>query len=158
MMRNEDASKFNVSNDREKRTYNGIVFDSVMEMRFYRDVVLPQAESGDIARYELQKEYILQPEFINRDGKKVKPITYVADFYIEHDDGRIEVIDTKGCADSSAKLKRKLFWYKYPELNYRWICYSKCDGGWVDYEFVNQQRKLRKKQRAAQKKEKEKLS
>lgn len=154
-MRNDDVSKFNVSNDKEKRTHDGIVFDSVMEMRYYRDVVQPLAESGSITHYEMQKEYELQPEFINRDGKRVRPITYVSDFYIEYADGGIEVIDTKGCADSTAKIKRKLFWYKYPELKYKWICYSKCDGGWVDYEYVNQQRKLRKKQKSAQKKEKE---
>jgi len=156
VMRNEDVSKFNVSNDREKRTCDGIVFDSVMEMRFYRDVIQPKVGSGDIIHYELQKEYELQPEFTNRYGKRVRPVTYVADFYVEYADGSIQVIDTKGCADSTAKIKRKLFWYRYPELDYKWICYSKCDGGWVDYEYVTQQRRLRKKQKETLRKEKEK--
>ena len=143
-----ERTKYNVDKNVEKRTYDGIVFDSIMEMKFYRDVVLPQVESGEITHYELQREYILQPAFRN-GNKSVKPIVYVADYYLEYADGRVEVIDIKGCPDSVAKLKRKMFWYVYPNLTYRWICYSQIDGneenhGWVDYEYVNQQRKIRK--------------
>lgn len=140
-------SKYNVDSDKTKRTYDGIVFASVMEMRYYRDVVLPRARSGEITHYELQKEYQLQPKYIH-DGKTVRPITYVADFYIEYADGRVEVIDTKGCADSVAKIKKKMFMYQYPGLPYRWITYVKKWGGWLDYDEVN---KLRKEARAADK-------
>lgn len=148
-MVNTQRTKFNVDKNKEKRTYDGIVFDSKMEMRYYRDVVLPQVRSGDITKYELQKQYILQPKFTH-DDKVVRPIVYVADFYIEYKDGRIEVIDTKGCPDSVAKIKRKMFWYIYPDITYRWICYSKIDGneengGWCDYEHVQEQRIERKK-------------
>lgn len=148
---NIERTKFNVAKDKEKRTYDGIVFDSQMEMRFYRDVVLPQSRSGHIRHYELQKEYILQPKFYN--GKKtVQPIIYVADFFIEYSDGTIEVIDTKGCPDSVAKIKRKMFWYLYPDITYKWICYSKLYGndenkGWCEYEYVLEQRKKAKKEK-----------
>lgn len=137
-------SKYNVSSDLDKRTCNGIVFDSVMEMKFYRDVILPQAESGSITYYELQKPYELQPKF-QYEGKNVRAIVYVADFYVEYEDGRKEVIDIKGAADSLAKMKRKLMWYKYPALPYRWITYSKKWGGWVDYEFVALKRRESKR-------------
>ena len=50
-------SKYNVDKDTAKRTYNNIVFDSVLEMKYYRDVILPNVESGLIKYYELQKEY-----------------------------------------------------------------------------------------------------
>ena len=80
-----ERSKYNVDPDKAKRTYDGIVFASVMEMKYYRDVVLPLARSGEIAHYELQKEYVLQPKYIH-DGKTVRPITYVADFYIDYSD------------------------------------------------------------------------
>lgn len=136
-------TKFNVSKDTTQRTYDGIVFDSATEMKYYRDVVLPQVESGKIRHYELQKPYILQPKF-EREGKTVKAITYVADFYIEYADGREEVIDIKGCPDSIAKLKRKLFWYTYPDTKYLWICYSKIDGGWVTFETVRERRNKEK--------------
>ena len=154
-----DKTKYNVDRNKTKRTYDGIVFDSVMEMKYYRDVILPQWRSGNITKYELQKEYILQPKFHN-GAKIVQPIIYVADFYIEYNDGRIEVIDTKGCPDSVAKIKRKMFWYQYPDIVYKWICYSTIDGddinnGWCEYEYVQQQRKLRKIQKQKLKEEKE---
>ena len=34
-----ERSKFNVDKDKEKRTYNNIVFDSQLEMKYYRDVL-----------------------------------------------------------------------------------------------------------------------
>ncbi len=139
-----ERSKFNVDKDKAKRTCNGIVFDSELEMKYYRDVVLPGVESGRIKYYELQKPYELQPKFVH-DGKIVQPIKYVADFYIEYADGSSEVIDTKGIPDSTAIIKRKMFWYVYPDIKYIWVTWSKIDGGWCSYEYVKQQRNLRRK-------------
>lgn len=141
-----DRSKYNVDGDKEKRTYDGIVFDSVVEMKYYRDVILPELGSGKIKALELQKPFVLQPKFIHGD-KTILAITYVADFYIEYDDGNIEVIDIKGMPDSVAKIKRKMFWYVYPDLQYKWICFSKRDGGWCDYDFVAEQRRKREKEK-----------
>lgn len=124
--------------------HDGIVFDSVLEMKYYRDVVLPKKESGEILYFELQKKYILQDGF-ERNGKKILPITYVADFYIEYSDGHVEVIDIKGCPDTTAKIKRKLFWHRYPELDYIWVSYIKKFGGWGDYDEYNKLRRDAKK-------------
>lgn len=148
-MINIARTKFNVGKDIEKRTCNGIVFDSVLEMKYFRDVVLPKMESGEITKYELQKKYILQDGF-EYNGKKILPITYVADFYIEYSDGRVEVIDIKGCPDKTAKIKRKLFYYKYPNINYLWISYIKKFGGWGNYDDFD---KLRREQKREKKKE-----
>lgn len=144
-----ERTKFNVDKDKEKRSFDGIVFDSVLEMKYYRDVVCPMLESGDLVECERQKPYVLQPKFI-RNGKTVLPINYVADFRLVYKDGHEEVIDTKGCPDSVAKMKRKMFWYVYPDIDYRWICYSKIDGGWQEYEYVKQQRALRKRDKKLQ--------
>ena len=137
-------SKYNVDKDTAKRTYNNIVFDSVLEMKSYRDVILPNVESGLIKYYELQKEYELQPKFTH-NGKTVLPIKYVADFYIEYTDGHKEVIDTKGLPDSVALLKRKMYWYHYPDVDYKWITYVKKYGGWLDYDTVKKLRSQEKK-------------
>lgn len=146
-------TKFNVDKDKEKRCCNGIVFDSVLEMKYYRDVVLPKSESGEIIYYELQKKYILQSGF-EYHGKKILPITYIADFYIEYCDGHTEVIDIKGCPDTTAKIKRKLFWHNYPEIDYRWITYVKKFGGWGSYdEFNKLRREEKRKSRTEQKEE-----
>ena len=137
-------SKYNVDKDTAKRTYNNIVFDSVLEMKYYRDVILPNVESGLIKYYELQKEYELQPKFTH-NGKTVLPIKYVADFYVEYTDGHKEVIDTKGLPDSVALLKRKMYWYHYPDVDYKWITYVKKYGGWLDYDTVKKLRSQEKK-------------
>ncbi len=137
-------SKFNVDENKDSRTYDGIVFDSALEMRYYRDVVLPGVESGEISNYELQKKYELQPKF-RHDGKLIRAIVYVADFYIEYSDGRAEVIDTKGFPDSMAKLKRKMFLFKFPGVDYRWMSYVKKYGGWIDYESLEALKKEAKK-------------
>lgn len=136
------------------RTCNGIVFDSELELRYYRDVLLPLVESGDVVEYELQKPYILQPKFVH-DGRTVQAIKYVADFYVKYKDGREEVIDIKGFADPTAILKRKLFWYTFPTLNYYWLCYSSCDSGWIKYEDLKKARAARKKAKRAAKELKE---
>lgn len=141
------SSKFNVNKDKDKRTYNNIVFDSKMEMMFYRDIVIPMYNRGKIKYYELQKKYILQPKF-SKEGKTILPIVYVADFYLEYTDGKIEVIDVKGCADSVAKIKRKLFWYVYPNLTYRWVTHVQKYGGWCDYDYVQQQRLKNRKNKS----------
>ena len=144
-----ERTKFNVDKDKEKRTCNGIVFDSVLEMKYYRDVVIPKKESGEITHYELQKKYILQDGF-EKDGKKILPITYVADFYVEYSDGHNEVIDIKGCPDATAKIKRKLFWHRDPELDYLWISYVKKFGGWGNYDDFNRLRKEAKRKKKEQ--------
>lgn len=144
-------SKFNVDKDKEDRSYKGIVFDSKLEMRYYRDVLCSGLESGTIIRYELQKKYVLQDGY-RRNGKAVLPITYIADFYIEYSDGSIAVIDIKGMPDNVAKIKRKMFWKKYPDIDYRWVTYAKKYGGWVDYDELQ---KLRKADKLKKKKEEE---
>lgn len=153
----ESRTKYNVGRDAsdvEKRTHNGIVFDSILEMKYYRDVLCPLVESGDVVSYELQKPYELQPKFTH-DGKTVQPITYVADFYMVFKDGSVKVVDTKGCPDAAALLKRKLFWYRYPDIDYQWMSYVEKYGGWQTYEYIKKQRAAN---RMAKKKEREKLA
>jgi hypothetical protein len=74
-------------------------------------------------------------------------VTYVADFFVRYKDGHEVVIDTKGCPDSTAKIKRKMFWYHYPDVDYRWITYVQKYGGWLDWEEVDALRKADRKAR-----------
>ena len=143
-MQRMQRSKFNVDKDVSKRTYNDITFDSILEMKYYRDVLCPAVESGQVVKFELQKPYELQPKFTH-DNRNVQSIKYVADFYIVYADGREEVIDTKGCPDTTAILKRKMFWYHYPDVNYKWITYIKKYGGWIDYDDYKRLKKQEKK-------------
>jgi len=138
-------SKFNVRKDASSRTYNGIVFDSALEMKYYIEMVLPRLKSGEYKKCEMQKPYVLQPAY-KHNGARVRALEYVADFYIVDCDGVEHVIDIKGCPDSVAKIKRKLFWYVYPDLDYIWVGYSKRFGGWADYDEINKSTRKRKRQ------------
>ncbi len=136
-------SKYGVDKNQSDRSYNGITFDSKLEMQFYRDVVLPKVTSGEILEYKLQKEYILQPGFTHND-KKILPIKYVADFQIKYSDGHEEVIDTKGFPDHVAPLKRKMFQYQFPEIDFKQMAYCKKYGGQLEYEELVSLRKKNK--------------
>lgn len=150
-------TKFNVDKNTDQRTLDGIVFDSAVELRYYRDVLLPLVESGEVVEYELQKPYELQPKFVH-DGRTVQPIKYVADFYMKYRDGREEVVDIKGFADAIALLKRKLFWYIFPDIDYKWISWSLRDGGFILYEDLKKARAERKKTKRAANELKEDLN
>ena len=141
-------SKFNVSGDKTKRTYQGIVFDSEMEMNYYVDVVLKGLESGEILSCERQKRYVLQPKFTRSTGEKIRAVYYDADFFLVYADGRRQVIDVKGHAEKDAVLKRKMFWYAYPEIPYDWVTYSeKYFCGWGLYDELKRLRGLQKKKK-----------
>ncbi|MDF2951051.1 MAG: hypothetical protein K0S18_634 [Anaerocolumna sp.] len=146
-MKQRKRSKYGVDITKsgvEKRTYKGFVYDSLTEMKFYRDYVEPKIQSGEIISCEKQVKYELQPSF-KHEGKTILAVNYVADFVLSFSNGKEIIYDVKGSPDNIALLKRKLFWFKYPELDYRWICLSTIDGGWVSYETVKQGRKERKK-------------
>lgn len=135
-------TKYNVSANKNNRTFDGIVFDSAVEMRYYRDVVLPQHKSGNIVSYELQRKYELQPSF-KYDGKTIRSINYIVDFYIEYKDGTSEVIDVKGMKTPEAQIKRKLFMYKYPNITLRWITYVNKSVGWLEYDEAQKVKNIR---------------
>ena len=139
-----ERTKYNVTRDASDRTYEGIVFDSAVEMKFYRDVVIPRLQDKTIVKCERQKRYTLQPSYVH-NGKKILPIEYKADFYIVDAAGKETVIDIKGFPDAVALLKRKMFWYLYPNIDYIWVAYSRPDNGWCTYERMLEGRKQRKK-------------
>lgn len=97
----------------KKVIYNGIKFDSKKEMQRYKNLEL--LESTDyICSLELQKKFLLQEGYTNAEGKKIRPIYYIADFfYFDYIDQRWVVEDVKGVRTEVYKLKKKLFEYKY---------------------------------------------
>lgn len=146
----KNRTKYNVSKNNEKRTADGIVFDSELEKRYYCDVIKKGVEEGTITDWQRQVKYTLQPAF-KRGGKTIPAIKYSADFVITYSDGQTVVLDVKGMATSDALLKRKMFWYTYPEIDYRWVGYSKLDStdgtGWADYDVIKAGRRARKKKK-----------
>ena len=147
-----NRTKYNVSKDTSKRTYDNVVYASTAEMEFYRDWILPRIKSGEIIKCDRQVKYVLQPAF-ERQGKKYREISFVSDFDITYADGRFEVIDVKGMVKPMDNLHKKMFLYHYPTLNLIWIGKSLIDGGFVPVEVIAKGRKERKKAKIKEKSE-----
>jgi hypothetical protein len=106
------------SNKMNKRVKNAtkvyvedIKFDSKLEAYMYS---LLKSKG---VKMELQHVIVLQPSF-KREGKTIRAIKWVADFYLpDHN----LIIDTKGWGTEIFKMKLKIFKYlqftgKYPEI------------------------------------------
>lgn len=133
---------------KEKRTYNGVIYDSLAELQFLREFIEVKMVSGEIIKWERQVKFTLQEGFTYK-GKKVLPITYIADYVIYWNDNTRTIVDVKGNPDQVAKLKKKLFQYKYPNENYIWMCrsikYGENGSNWLLYEDLEKKRKQDKK-------------
>lgn len=128
----------------DRKTGKEVCFDSLLEKKYYEEVVCVGLDSGEIVDYELQKKYKLQPSFKHNDTT-IRAIDYVADFWIRYADGSEKVFDTKGgMVDPAAKIKRKLMYYIYPELDYSWITYTKTTG-WIDWDENEKLKREKKK-------------
>ena len=103
----------------KKTEIDGIKFDSEMESHYYL-YLKELKEEGVVVDFELQPAFILQEGFI-KDGRKIRPITYKADFEVTYIDGHIEVIDVKGKMTEEFKLKRKMLLYKYRDINFKCV-------------------------------------
>lgn len=104
-------------NSKPKHKYNakasvvdGIKFDSRLEANVYK--VLKTNNLNP----ELQKKFLIQPGFSD-NGKKIRPIEYVADFVLNCNN-ETYVLDAKGMLLPEAKLKYKLLLYRGIRLIY----------------------------------------
>lgn len=129
-----------------KTTYipPGTWFDSELEAKYYRDVLMPMLDRGELEGVELQPKYILLEKF-EKLGTKHLAITYSPDFKLVYPDGRIEVIDVKGFENDRFPLKRKMFDDRYRDIPLIVLKYSKKFGGWITLEHYNQEKAKEKK-------------
>jgi hypothetical protein len=101
----------------QKTWMKGRVYDSKKEAN--RAFELEMLEKyGKIHNLQKQVPFVLQEGYVNKQGKKIRPITYIADFTYE-EDGKIIVEDTKGVETEVFKIKRKMLEYKYPDIEFR---------------------------------------
>lgn len=94
------------------------VFDSIAESRRYKELALLE-KAGEIDNLQLQPKFLLQDSF-KKNGKTYRKIEYIADFMYE-EKGKVIVEDVKGMETKEFKIKRKLFEYKYPDLELKLI-------------------------------------
>lgn len=95
----------------------GIRFDSRKEAKYYADLLWLQ-RTGTVKSIELQPEFVLQPSY-EREGKKVRPIIYRADFKVTEADGHVYYVDTKGMRTQVYLIKKKMLLYRYPDIDFR---------------------------------------
>ena len=96
---------------------DGILFDSQKEADYYTNLLWLK-RSGAVTGIELQPEFVLQPGY-EREGKKIRPIIYRADFKVTEADGHIYYVDTKGMRTQVYLLKKKMLLYKFPDIDFR---------------------------------------
>ncbi len=96
---------------------DGIRFDSEKEADYYWQLHWMMRE-GTVKEVELQPKFVLQPGY-KRDGKKIRPIIYRADFKVTEADGHIYYVDTKGMRTQVYLIKKKMLLYKYPDIDFR---------------------------------------
>jgi len=102
----------------KKTIVDGYSFSSKLEAKHYNELKL-LLRAGYISALTLQKAFILQDKF-KHDGKTERAITYICDFYYIKD-GKEYAIDSKGFKTEVYKIKRKLFLFKYPHINFQEI-------------------------------------
>lgn len=138
----------------KKAEVDGIRFDSKVESLYYLHLKKLK-EQGELKDFKLQPVYELQPKF-EYQGLKRRAINYKADFLVIDNDDKETVIDIKGMPTTEAKLKRKMFEYRYPDKDLKWIVRSlkrgSETGGWITYEQNEEgKRKTKKLKKALQK-------
>ena len=93
-------------------TKEEIKFDSIKERDYYY-LLKDREKRGEIIRLQRQVEIEIQPSFRLPNGKKMRAITYRADFtFYDNVISCSRVIDVKGYRTEVYKLKKKLLAYK----------------------------------------------
>lgn len=91
-------------------TVDGLSFDSMGEATYWNQLRLME-RSGLIAGLERQVPFVLVEGEEGPDGRKLRPVKYVADFTYRDSDGREHVVDFKGVRTAVYKLKKRLMWH-----------------------------------------------
>lgn len=104
----------------KKVKVDGIEFDSKKEAKRYQELKILKS-AGVIECLELQKVFELQPSF-KKNGKTYRKITYKADFsYFDNEKGKYIIEDVKGFKTEVYKLKKKMFEYKFKDIEIKEI-------------------------------------
>lgn len=101
----------------QKTVVDGVEYDSKKESKRAQELEYLE-KLGKIKNLQKQVRFILQDGYVNNQGQKIRPISYIADFVYE-EDGKNIVEDSKGFRTEVFLIKKKLFEKKYPEFYFR---------------------------------------
>lgn len=104
ILRTRKPNKYNA----RKTTVCGHTFDSKREAEVYLEL-LADKQAGKVVRIAFQPSYTLLEAFTDNTGKRQKPITYTADFFVTYADGHAEMIEMKGVRTRDYLLRKKMF-------------------------------------------------
>ena len=126
-----------------KIEFDNIIFDSKVECEYYK-LLKEKVKNGEIKSFTIQPTYELQPSFI-KNGIKYRSINYISDFLILNNDDSIYLIDIKGFQTVDSKLKKKIFDYKYPNIELKLLGYVAKYGGFIPLDEINAIRRKNKR-------------
>lgn len=157
LKQNPSIKSFHLPDAKEKSTYsrygahkcviNDIVFDSVMEGMYYA-YLLELKRKKLVKKIERQVTYVLQEGFTHPiSRKKIRPITYIADFVITDDKGEKLVVDVKGKKTPEFRIKEKLFFHRYPELEFICVQWDSFEKEWRNLDDIEKDKRARKREK-----------
>lgn len=94
----------------KKTVVDGITFDSRAEAARWTELRMLE-RAGEITSLERQVPFELVPSEPGPDGKKARPMRYVADFTYFDAEGKRHVEDVKGVRTDVYRLKKRLMWH-----------------------------------------------
>lgn len=100
----------------KKTIIDGINFNSKKESERYL-VLKDMLKNKEITDLQLQPKFLLQDSF-KYGNETIRKIYYIADFSYKKD-GKLIVEDVKGKKTDVYKLKKKIFLYKYTNIDFR---------------------------------------
>lgn len=99
----------------KKIVIDGIKFDSRLEANRYCQLKILE-RAREIKDLRIQVEFVIQPSY-KKNNKTIRAIKYIADFvYYDVKKKKTIIEDTKGFRNEVYRIKKKIFEYKYPEL------------------------------------------
>lgn len=139
-----------------KAEVNGIIFDSVMEARYYVYLLNQKAEKK-IKTFDMQVSYELIPKLTDKvTGKKIQATNYIADFVITDNKGKKTVVDVKGKETEVFRIKEKLFRYRYPDTDFICVQWDKSEKSWRLLEEIKKDKRMKKLHKTLDKKKNKK--
>jgi len=155
---NPSVKSFRLPDKKEKSVYsrygahkceiNGVIFDSVLEGMYYAHL-LDLKRCGYLKSFERQVSYTLMKGFTHKaTGKKVRPVTYIADFVLEDPDGNVLVVDVKGKKTPEFRIKEKLFMEKFPDTEFVCVQWDEIAKDWRNLDDIEKDKRARKKERS----------
>ena len=145
LIKSFDLEGGNVSKRSRYTSYKPIIdenkFDSLMEARYF--IFLKGLLSQNVIKnLTLQPEYVLQEAF-TKNGKRFRPIIYIADFRFQMANDQWVIVDIKGKETVEFKLKQKLFEHKFPELSLSVL--QEYEGSWLPLSEIRKLKRAKKK-------------